>query len=88
MSDGYDKDRRHWTGGEFFHCHTKDKPGAVGHYRLEYGVIILVMTLDYLKEAVDFIRDFAEKYSGVYGGVALVLKIIAIAYICEFSVQV
>ena len=43
---------------------------------LSTGVIILVMTLDYLKEAVDFIRDFAEKYSGVYGGVALVVSIL------------
>ena len=52
------------------------------------GIVLIIMMMGYLREAVDFIRDFASRYSGVYDGVALVLKIIAISYICEFAVQV
>ena len=52
------------------------------------GVILLLMTVKYIAEAVDFIKEFADKYSYAYLGIAVVLKVIAIAYICEFAVQI
>jgi stage III sporulation protein AD len=52
------------------------------------GLIIFIYALDYLASAVDYIRDVVEKYEIAYQSVAIVLKIIGIAYICEFAVQI
>ena len=51
------------------------------------GIVILLMSLEYLRDAVDFLRDFSEKTGSGYEAVRLVLKVIGIAYICEFAVQ-
>ncbi len=52
------------------------------------GLIILIYVLDYLVTAVDYIRDVVAEYEIPYDGIAIVLKIIGIAYICEFAVQI
>jgi stage III sporulation protein AD len=44
--------------------------------------------LDYLVTAVDYIRDVVSRYEVPYECIAIVLKIIGIAYICEFAVQI
>ncbi len=52
------------------------------------GLIILIYVLDYLVTAVDYIKDVVSKYEIAYESIAIVLKIIGIAYICEFAVQI
>jgi len=52
------------------------------------GLIIFIYVLDYLVTAVDYIKDVVERYKIAYESIAIVLKIIGIAYICEFAVQI
>jgi stage III sporulation protein AD len=52
------------------------------------GLIIFIYVLDYLVTAVDYIKDIVTKYNLPYESITIVLKIIGIAYICEFGVQV
>jgi stage III sporulation protein AD len=52
------------------------------------GLIIFIYVLDYLVTAVDYIKDIVTKYDIPYDGITIVLKIIGIAYICEFAVQI
>ena len=52
------------------------------------GVIVFCLVLGYLAQAVDFIRSFAEQYGALYQGTLVLLKVIGIAYLCEFGVQV
>ncbi len=52
------------------------------------GLIIFLFSIDYLREVVDFIRDFSQKFSFAYSSILLVIKIIGIAYICEFTIQI
>lgn len=52
------------------------------------GLIIFIYVLDYLVTAVDYIKDVVTRYRIAYESIAIVLKIIGIAYICEFAVQI
>lgn len=52
------------------------------------GLIIFIYALDYLVTAVDYIRDIVTRYDIPYESITIVLKIIGIAYICEFAVQI
>lgn len=51
------------------------------------GLIIFIYALDYLVTAVDYIRDVVSRYDIPYESITVVLKIIGVAYICEFAVQ-
>ncbi len=52
------------------------------------GLIIFIYVLDYIVIAIDYVKDLVNKYNIPYESIAVVLKIIGIAYICEFGVQV
>lgn len=52
------------------------------------GLIIFLYVLNYLTTAVDYIKDIVSRYNIPYAGITTVLKIIGVAYICEFAVQV
>ncbi|MDD5016920.1 MAG: stage III sporulation protein AD [Eubacteriales bacterium] len=52
------------------------------------GLIIFIYVLDYLITAVDYIKDIVTNYDIPYESITIVLKIIGIAYICEFAVQI
>lgn len=52
------------------------------------GLIIFLYVLNYLATAVDYIKDIVSRYNIPYAGITTVLKIIGVAYICEFAVQV
>ncbi len=52
------------------------------------GLIILIYVLDYIATAVEYVRDVISKYDIPYESIGIVLKIIGIAYICEFAVQI
>lgn len=52
------------------------------------GLIIFIYVLDYLMTAVDYIRDIVTKYDIPYESITIVLKIIGIAYICEFAAEI
>lgn len=65
----------------------KTHPELAMPVSLTAGVILIAMALDYLKETVGFVREFVSSYPLASEGVAVVLKIIAIGYIAEFSSQ-
>jgi len=65
----------------------KTNPEISLQVSLAAGIVILLMSLEYLRETVGFIRDFAESMGSGYESVQLVLKVIGIAYLCEFAVQ-
>ena len=65
----------------------KTNPEISMQVSLAAGIVILLMALDYLREAVEQIRLFSEKLGSGYESVQVVLKVIGIAYICEFAVQ-
>jgi stage III sporulation protein AD len=52
------------------------------------GLIIFIYVLDYIIIAMDYVKDLVNKYNIPYESITVVLKIIGIAYICEFAVQV
>ena len=52
------------------------------------GLIIFIYVLDYLLTAVDYIKDIVTNYNIPYESITIVMKIIGIAYICEFAVQI
>ncbi len=52
------------------------------------GLIIFIYVLDYLMTAVNYIKDIVTKYDIPYESITIVLKIIGIAYICEFAAEI
>ncbi len=52
------------------------------------GLIIFIYVLDYIVIAIDYVKDIINKFNIPYESIAVVMKIIGIAYICEFAVQV
>lgn len=52
------------------------------------GLIIFIYVIDYIVIAIDYVKDLVNKYNIPYESITVVLKIIGIAYICEFGVQV
>ncbi len=51
------------------------------------GLVILVFILDYLIFVVDFIKNLVNKYNLPFEYLSIVLKIIGIAYLSEFAVN-
>ena len=51
------------------------------------GLIIFIYVLDYIVTAVDYVRNIVSSYHIPIDGIAIVLKIVGIAYICEFAVH-
>lgn len=52
------------------------------------GLILFIYALDYIVIAVGYVKELVNKYNIPYESMTVVLKIIGIAYICEFAVQV
>ena len=52
------------------------------------GLIIFIYVLDYIVIAINYMKDLVNKYNIPYESITVVLKIIGIAYICEFAVQI
>ena len=66
----------------------KTNPEMALHVSIAAGLLILLMVVEYIATAVDFVRELAAKHEGAMDGISIVLKIIAIGYICEFAVQI
>lgn len=67
---------------------VKQKQPEIGmQVSLVAGLIIFIYVIDYLVTAVDYIRDIVSRYDIPYESITIILKIIGIAYICEFAVQ-
>ena len=65
----------------------KSKPELAMQLSIAAGILIFLMALEYLKEAVDFVKEFSNTLNGMYEGIQLVLKVVGIAYISEFAAQ-
>ncbi len=52
------------------------------------GLIIFIFVLDYLITAVDYLREIVNRYDIPLESITIILKIVGIAYICEFAVQI
>lgn len=66
----------------------KTNPELAMQVSLAAGVLIFLMVAEYIVEAVDYIREFAARYEQAYDGIVMVLKVVGIAYICEFAIQI
>lgn len=66
----------------------KTHPEIALQLSIAAGVVLFLFSLDYLREVVDFIRNFADQFSFAYSSILLVVKIIGIAYVCEFTVHI
>ena len=51
------------------------------------GLIIFIYVLDYIVTAVDYVKNIVSNYHIPIDGITIVLKIVGIAYICEFAVH-
>lgn len=68
---------------------VKQKQPEIGmQVSIVAGLIIFIYAFDYLVTAVDYISNIVSKYDIPYESITIVLKIIGIAYICEFAVQI
>lgn len=76
------------VGGILAVAVKKTNPELGMQVSIAAGVIVFCMVLGYLAQAVDFIKRFAEQYGTLYQGAIVLLKVIGIAYLCEFGVQV
>lgn len=65
----------------------KYNPEGAFQVSLITGLIILIFLLDYLLYAVDYIKDIVNKYNLPFEYMTLVLKVIGIAYLSEFAVN-
>lgn len=65
----------------------KTNPEISLQISLAAGAVILLMSLGYLRETVDTLREFAEGLGAGYDSMKLVFKVIGVAYLCEFAVQ-
>ncbi len=52
------------------------------------GLIIFIYVIDYIVIAIEYVKDLVNQYNIPYESVTVILKIIGIAYICEFAVHV
>jgi len=66
----------------------KTNPEMAMQVNIAAGILIFLLLMSHLTQAIDFIRRFSENYSMAYSAVTVVLKIIGIAYLCEFAVQI
>lgn len=66
----------------------KSSPEIALQISIAAGVVLTLMVVDCLAESVDYIKEFISRYETAYTGISVVLKIIGIAYICEFAVQI
>lgn len=76
------------VGGILAVAVKKTNPELGMQVSIAAGIIVFCLVLGYLAQAVDFIRSFAEQYGALYQGTLVLLKVIGIAYLCEFGVQV
>lgn len=76
------------VGGILAVAVKKTNPELGMQVSIAAGVIVFCLVLGYLAQAVDFIKRFAEQYGALYQGTLVLLKVIGIAYLCEFGVQV
>ncbi len=75
-------------GGVLAVAVKKTNPELGMQVSIAAGIIVFCIVIGYLAQAVDFIRNFAEQYGALYQGTIVLLKVIGIAYLCEFGVQV
>ncbi len=54
---------------------------------LACGLIILVYTVNYLGSVISFFNETVNKFSLPIVSITVVLKIIGVAYLCEFTAQ-
>ena len=73
------------VGGILAVAVKKTNPELGMQVSIAAGVIVFCLVLGYLAQAVDFIRSFAEQYGALYQGTLVLLKVIGIAYLCEFG---
>ncbi len=65
----------------------KQAPEIAVQISLAVSVIIALLLLDDLAEVIETIWNFSYQYEQVYRAIALILKIVGIAYISEFTAQ-
>lgn len=63
----------------------KTHPEIALQIGLAAGVVILMMLMESLSESVAYIKSFADSLGDAYSSIGIVLKVVGVAYICEFA---
>jgi len=66
----------------------KTNPEIALQISIVAGILIFLMIINYLTQAIDYVKELASKYPEGLEAITTVLKVIGIAYICEFAVQI
>ena len=66
----------------------KTNPEIALQISIVAGILIFLMIINYLSQAIDYVKELASKYPEGLEAITTVLKVIGIAYICEFAVQI
>ncbi len=73
------------VGGVLAMAIRRTNPEIALQISIASGVLILLMTVEHITEAVEFLRELKVSMGPGYDAVGVVLKVIGIAYISEFS---
>lgn len=66
----------------------KKQPEISMQISIAAGLLIFIYIIEYLVKAVDYIKNTVNKFNIPIGNITLVFKIIGIAYISEFAVNI
>lgn len=66
----------------------KTNPDLALQVSLGAGILLFSMTLGVLRDSLRRVTDFASRFPQVYESVGVVLKIVGIAYLAEFAIQI
>ena len=65
----------------------KTNPEIAMQLSIATGLLILLMVVEYLGEATEFLRELQDNMGDAYDAIGITIKIVGIAYISEFSTQ-
>ena len=69
-------------------CIKKFCPEVSIHVSIAGGILIFFLLADPLVQAVSELRNFCLQYNAVYENIGLLVKVVGIAYLCEFAIQI
>ena len=65
----------------------KTNPEIAMQLSIATGLLILLMVVEYLGEATEFLRELQDNMGDAYDAIGITIEIVGIAYISEFRTQ-
>ena len=66
----------------------RSHPEIVLQISIAAGAVIFLLALGYLRTAVDFVAELANRFPIALESVTLILKIVGMGYVCQFIVSI